>query len=163
MPKGNCFRTSFASKRVHGSQTLYKSPWEHFHPNFSLLIQDKLSWQKGPESDWKSEDCFSTPWWSITCILVIIKRNSRNKFTRNSQKNEKSFLQFLLHFWNLDEIFIYLENKDQLDSVNISEVMDSAKCSYLNAKKELFQNTFRDWTCSRFPNTAKISMAELLS
>ena len=50
MPKGNCFGTPFGSERVHESQTLYKSPWEHFHPNFPL-IQDKLSWQKGPESD----------------------------------------------------------------------------------------------------------------
>ena len=51
-------------------------------------------------------------------------------------------------------IFVYLEKKDQLHNLNISEVIDPEKCSDLNAKKQLFQNTFHQWTCSWVPNTA---------
>ena len=33
----HCFRTSFDSQHVKGSQTLVKSAWEHFHHIFSSL------------------------------------------------------------------------------------------------------------------------------
>ena len=58
--------------------------------------------------------------------------------------------------------FVYLEKKEQLHTLNISEVIHSEKCSYLSAKKQLFQNTLRESTCSHVPSTAKIFMAALL-
>ena len=59
--------------------------------------------------------------------------------------------------------FVYFEKNDQLDSLNISEVIYSKKCFYFNAKKQLFQNTLRRWTCSLVPNTAQVLMAAFLS
>ena len=47
MPVGSCFKTAFASKRVHGSQTLLELALKNFHPNFPL-IQEKLSWKTSP-------------------------------------------------------------------------------------------------------------------
>ena len=44
MPESSCFRTPFKSQRVDGCQTLPKSEWQNFHPNFRLS-QDKLSWK----------------------------------------------------------------------------------------------------------------------
>ena len=35
---------------------------------------------------------------SITCILLIIERNSGNEFKGNYLKKEGEFLEFLLHF-----------------------------------------------------------------
>ena len=55
------------------------------------------------------------------------------------------------------------ENEDQLHSLNISEVIDSEKCGYLNARKLLFQNTLRGSTCSRVENVDVICTAPLLS
>ena len=59
--------------------------------------------------------------------------------------------------------FVYFEKKHQIHSLNISKVIDFEKSSYLNTKKQLFQNTLREWTCSRIPNTAQIGMGALLS
>ena len=57
---------------------------------------------------------------------------------------------------------MHLEKYHELHNFNISEAIDPEKCSYFNAKKQLFQNTLREWTCSRVPNTAQILMAALL-
>ena len=46
-----------------------------------------------------------TCWRPITCILLIVERNSQNDLKRNYLKNQRQFLAFLLHFWNLHEIF----------------------------------------------------------
>ena len=69
------------------------------------------------------------------------------------------FIEFLKYAWN----FAYLQKQDQFDSLNISEVIDSKKCSYFNVKKQLFQNNVREWTHSQVPNTSKICVAALLS
>ena len=162
VPKSNCFRTHFGSERVHGSQTLHKSPWQHFYPNFQL-IQDKLSWK--------------------TCLWIRLKISGLffNMLTADnvySAHNLKKFHQRiqtqLSEKWKtISRIFIpfsksaanssYLQKKDHLDSLNISQVIDSEKCSYLNAKKQLFQNIPPQWTCSRVPNTAQVCMTALLS
>ena len=59
--------------------------------------------------------------------------------------------------------FCLIRKKDHLHNVNISEVIDFEKCSYLNVKKQMFQDTLRRWTCSRIPNTAQDWMAAFLS
>ena len=68
------------------------------------------------------------------------------------------FIAFLKSLWN----FLYLEKKYQLHNLNISEVIDSEKCSYLNVKKQLFQNTLRESKCLHVPNTAEILLVTLL-
>ena len=59
--------------------------------------------------------------------------------------------------------FFHLEKNYRLHSINISEVLHSEKYSYLNAKKQLFQNTLQEWTCSRVPNTAQMFIGALFS
>ena len=63
-----------------------------------------------------------------------------------------TFIEFSKSGWN----FVHLEKQDQLDSLNISEVIDSAKRSYLNVKQQLLQNNFRERANSRVPNAAEI-------
>ena len=58
--------------------------------------------------------------------------------------------------------FSLFRKKHQFHRLNISEVIHSKKFSYFNAKKQLFQNTFREWTWTRVPNTAQILLAALL-
>ena len=58
---------------------------------------------------------------------------------------------------------MHVQKKDQLDSLNISEVIESEKYVYLNDRKLLFQNTLQKSTCSRVLNTAATTMAALLS
>ena len=44
-------------------------------------------------------------------------------------------------FFKSTQNFAHFEKKDQLQSLNISEVADHDKCGYFNAPKLLFQNT----------------------
>ena len=72
-----------------------------------------------------------------------------------------------MNFYSIFEtsmkLSLFGKEKDQFDSLDISEFIDSEKCSYSSPKNQLFQNTLEQWTCSRVPNTAQISMAALLS
>ena len=49
---------------------------------------------------------------------------SRNKFKRHYLKNKRLFVDFLLHFGNVDEIYNILKKKDEYPDLNISEIMD---------------------------------------
>ena len=42
-----CFRTPFASKRVHRCQTLLKPGLQHFNYKFPLILE-LLSWKRSP-------------------------------------------------------------------------------------------------------------------
>ena len=93
--------------------------------------------------------------------------NNQQKFQQRPrmylfQKPKINFAVFIA-FLKSTQKFVYLQKNHQLDSLNISEVIDSEKCSYLNAKKQLFQKTIRDSPSWRVPNTAQICMAVLLS
>ena len=84
-------------------------------------------------------------------------------FERHYVKNGKRISGIFIAFLQYSQNFVHFENKDLLYSVNIWEVTGSEKCGYLNAWKLLFQNTFRESTCSRVLNTAETTMAALLS
>ena len=58
---------------------------------------------------------------------------------------------------------MHFEEKDEVHSLNISEVIDSEKYGYLNAQKVPFYNTFGQSMCSRVSITAESSTAELSS
>ena len=96
-------------------------------------------------------------------IVVKGGRNYTNRFKRSYLKIIEHFLQFLSHFSNVKNIFLILKKKDQLHSLNISEVIDLDKCGYFNARELAFSNTLPQETCSRVPNTARTSTTTLLS
>ena len=50
----------------------------------------------------------------------------------------KIFSQIFIAFLQLIENFACLESKDEINSWNISEVIDLEKCGYFNARKLLF-------------------------
>ena len=52
------------------------------------------------ESHPRCKDCLLTHWWLITCILLILERNSWKQFKLRYLKNQKQFMIFLLPFWN---------------------------------------------------------------
>ena len=57
---------------------------------------------------------------------------SRNRFKRHYLKNKRLFVYFLLHFWNVHEIYNILKKKDEYPSLTISEIMDCERGGYLN-------------------------------
>ena len=68
-----------------------------------------------------------------------------------------------MHFQYLQKNLCIFKQKDQLYSLNISEVSDSEECGYLNARKLLFQNTLPESTCPRVLNSADTTMEALSS
>ena len=82
--------------------------------------------------------------------------------TQLSQK-QKTFSGNFIAFLKSGENFRHFEKKDHLHSINISEFIEPRKCSYLNARKLLFWNTFPESTCSRITNIAETYTAALLS
>ena len=49
---------------------------------------------------------------------------SRNNFKRHYLKNKRLFVDFLLHFGNVDEIYNISKKKYEYPSLMISEIMD---------------------------------------
>ena len=150
----SCLRTPFLNQPVKGSKTLLKSARQHFHANVPL-ISNKFSCTSCALVGFKILAHFFNTLTPITCIAFIIDRNSCNKFKRNYVENYQHLLEALLNFRNLHKISSILK-KDHLHCFNMSEVIDSKKCGYLNALKLLFQNTLWKWTCSEVENTAEV-------
>ena len=49
---------------------------------------------------------------------------SRKNFKRHYLKNKRLFVDFLLHFGNVHEIYNILKKKDEYPSLIFSEIMD---------------------------------------
>ena len=56
----------------------------------------------------------------------------RNKLKQHYLKNKRLFLDVLLHFWNLHEIWNILKKKDEYPGLIILEMMDFERGGYLN-------------------------------
>ena len=138
----SCFRTPFASKRVHGSETLLEPALKHFNLSFPL-IQDKLSWKRSIFVRFGILELFGN---TLTADHMY-SRHRQKKLqqqvqTRLSQKR-RTFPGIFIAFSESTQNVAHFEKKDQLQSLNISEVIDPDKCGYFNGPKLLFQKTFR--------------------
>ena len=68
----------------------------------------------------------------MTSIPVAICRFFDNKFKRLSVKKERSFADFLLHFWNVHEIENILSKKKEYPSLINTEIVASERDIYLS-------------------------------
>ena len=66
----------------------------------------------------------------MTSIPAAICRFSHNKFKRFYLEKERPFADFLLHFWNVHEIWNLL-NKKEYPSLIIAEITASERDIYL--------------------------------
>ena len=67
----------------------------------------------------------------MTSIPVAICRLSDNNFKRHYLKKERPFLDFLLHFWNVHEIYKFWK-KEEYPSLIITEIIASERDVYLS-------------------------------
>ena len=68
----------------------------------------------------------------MTSIPAAICRIYSSKFKRHYLRNKKLFLDFLLHFWTVHEIWSISKKKDGYPSLIISEIIDAERRGYLN-------------------------------
>ena len=98
----------------------------------------------------------------MICILIVRSKKFAQPVSLPLTQQWKTFSAIFIQFSQSAQSSVHFEKKDQLDSLNISEVRDSEKCGYSNVRKLLFQNTLRESTCSRVINSADTTMAALL-
>ena len=159
MPEISCFRTRFRHESVHGRQKLLKSVWQDLYPNFPS-IQDKLSQKTSLFVRCEILGLFG----STLAADHMYSRHNWGKFLQHvktllSQKG-KTFFAIFIAFLQSTQSFAHFEKKFKVYSLNSWEVIGSEKCACLNARKQMFQNTLRQWNCSRETNTIEICLAE---
>ena len=71
----------------------------------------------------------------------------RNQFKGNYLKNLKKSLNFLLVFRNLYKLWNPWKNKDELQTLFVSEIIECKKRGHLNPQKASCQNTYGEATC----------------
>ena len=162
MPEGSCFRTLFQSQRVHLSQTLLKSSWQHFSPNFEFT-KYKLSQKTSVSVKFEISVQFGN---TLTADHMYSHHNQENLWQHVqrplSQKRETCsgiFIQFLDSTQN----FAHFQKNDQVHSLNIQDIIESEKYVDLNARKLLFQNTLPESMCARVTNNVQVCTPKLLS
>ena len=67
----------------------------------------------------------------MASIPAAICRIYRNNLKRHYLKNKRLFLDFLLHFWNVHEIYSIFKKKDEDPSLIISEIDEAQRRGYL--------------------------------
>ena len=68
----------------------------------------------------------------MTSIPATISRIYSNNFKRHYLRNKRLFLDFLLHFRNVHEIWSIFKKKYEYPSEIISEIIDAKIRGYLN-------------------------------
>ena len=68
----------------------------------------------------------------IAGILVIDGRNYPSSFERSYLKKKRTFPLIFIAFLESAQKVAHFEKKDQLHSLNISEVINPDKCAYFN-------------------------------
>ena len=129
--KSSCFRTSFATERVNGFQTLLKSAGHPYYPLFSS-IRGKLSCKKSPSVWYEILRLF------FNALTADDKYSDSNmqyfpqQFQTPLSQKQKTlsgfFIAFLKCAWNLE----HLQKKDEYSSLIISEIIDAERRGYLN-------------------------------
>ena len=79
----------------------------------------------------------------MTSFPATICRIYRINFQRHYLRNKRLFLDFLLHFWNVHEIYSIFNKKHEYPTLIISEIIYAERRAYLNVWKVLLQNTIR--------------------
>ena len=108
--KRSCLRAPFASERVNGFQTLLKSARHKYHPLFSSN-RGKLSCKKS-----------ALVWYEILRLFVNAltaddkyscsnMQNLLQQFQPPLSHKQKTFSDFLLHFWNVHEMWSIFKKK----------------------------------------------------
>ena len=91
-----------------------KPCWNLSERNFAIFIdpcEGNSVWKCLPGFYAKSSDFLLTHWLPITTILLLTEAIFCDIFRCNYLRNEKVFLTFCLHFWNLDLILNIFKQK----------------------------------------------------
>ena len=104
---------------------MHKPCWNLYDSIFIIfIVQCQVNWVGKSICFWhpKSWDFLLTHWLPIKSILFLIETIERYQFRCNYLGNKTLFLNFLLHFWNLNQILNSLKKKIILIDFVISKL-----------------------------------------
>ena len=151
LTKKRRFRTRFESQHVKASQILAKSPWERFYHVFPLF-SGKLIWKMCPLV---SREMLGLSLNTLTYDgkdPIQGRENLQLQFKCNYLENEKTFLNFLFHFWILHQIFKTLEEK-MIIIANVFPKLQNVKIFVRKLSKE---QRFRTGFCSQHVKSSQM-------
>ena len=108
MSKWYCLRILSNSQHVNGSETLMKFVQKHFYL-FDSSIRDEFCWKMSLLVRSEILKYLLTQWLPMTSVLVFAGTISRNQFKCYILRNQRLFLQILLHFSNLNKFLNIFE------------------------------------------------------
>ena len=111
--KRSCLRTPFANERVNGFQKLLKSARHHYYPLF-LSIYGKLSWKKSALVWYEILRLFFKTLTADDKYSGRCMQSLPQQFQTSLSRKKKTFSDFLLHFWNVHEIWNILNKEMSL-------------------------------------------------
>ena len=137
MPVSSCFRTPFANKRIHGTQTLLEHALQRFYPNFPLLYE-KVSWKISPLVRSQIMDMFGNRFTADRMYFPHRWEKLQQQVQKLLSHKRSIFSPILFAFLESTQNFTHFEQKDRLHSFHVSEVIDTDKCGSFNARNLLF-------------------------
>ena len=140
MPESFCFRTLFWSQRVNGFKTLLKCARRCFYailPRIANKSSTKTSLLLRSETLRLSFNRLTNYQTYSHLSREIFQQLVRTQLSWKTKTFSPIFIAFSKSTWS----FNLFEKKDELYSWNISEVLDTKECGFLNVRKLLLQNT----------------------
>ena len=110
LSKRRPFRPRFDSQHVKASQIVAKSQWAHFYHVFPSFW-GKLIWELSPLVIGETLGVFLNTLTADNKYPVQDCENLRLSIQMQLCEKQKTFSQFLLHFWNLHQILNILKEK----------------------------------------------------
>ena len=146
MLKNPCVLTLMDSQHVKRSETLHESPrqyfcniswslWNEISPTNSVLVVSVILTLFVNILSPDNKYCHS--------IKGVFKATNAEAIISKSKNIFSTFSAFPEPTSNLT----YFENKDEHQRLFLSEIINSKKWGYLNAKTAPCQNTYGQWTC----------------
>ena len=99
----------------------------------------------------------------MTSILALKRKISRKKFKCSSLGNQKLFINFLLHLWNLYQIFNVLKKKIRLKAQVFPKLLTPIFLAYQCFKDYILGDTLTINLSTSRKNTVKMSAVLLFN
>ena len=119
----------------------------------------QVNWleKRVPYCDHKSEDCLLTHWLLMTSIHSAIWRTFCNNFQRFYLKNGRRFLDYLLIFWNVHEIYHILKKRMRVLAFLFPKLLFRKNVATETSRKSCFRTPFGNQRVNGFQTPLKVA------
>ena len=146
MSKRPSFMQRFGSQHDNGSQTLLRSARNQMHTTLPLILDKRRRKRLVLVRSEVVGQFVNT----LTADYQYSGKNPENlwqQVSRQISRKVNAFSEFFFTFVKSTLNLQYFEQKDQSQSLSITEIINCETRSYLNVQKAIFHATIRQITC----------------